>query len=378
LATERALETEVKRYRDEALNLGPLIVQYNTLQRERKAAEDKYNILRSRLSASEMTSRVNERVDAVNVRTLDPALKPTTPVYPRLRRNVAIAAMGSLVAGMMLVFLIVFFDRSIKSTEDAQQMTGAPVLGVIPMVSEGVLKDNRARDRYVIDHPTSHVAECCRALRTNIMFSAAERPMKTVVVSSAHQGEGKTTTVIYLGTTMAQSGQRVLLIDTDMRRPRLHESMEVSRKIGLSNLILGDREFDEVIKTTDVPNLYILPCGPTPPNPAELLMGNRFRQILEELSGRFDRIILDSPPLQVVTDAVVLAKQTDGLLLVARAGKTLREQLKRAARQIRDVNANLAGVIVNEFDARSSDYGYYYGGYYRSYTADEPAETQTA
>jgi polysaccharide biosynthesis transport protein len=379
LAAERVFETEVRRYRDEALALGPLIVETNRLERERKAAEDNYNLLRTRLSTSEMTSRVNERVDAINVRPLDPARRPSAPVYPRMRRNVMMAAAGSLLLGVMMAFLLVFLDRSVKSTEDAQHATGASVLGVIPILSEGEFKDNKERDRYVFEHPTSHVAECCRSLRTNIMFSAAERQLKTIVVSSAHQGEGKTTTVIYLGTTMAQSGQRVLLVDTDMRRPRLHESMGVSRTKGLSNLILGDQDYDDVIKTTEVPNLYLLPCGPTPPNPAELLMGRRFEAILGELSQRFDRVILDSPPLQVVTDAVVLSKQTDGLILVARAGKTLRDQLKRAANQVRDVGATISGVIVNEFDARSGGYGYYYGGYYGGYAADpDPAESRAS
>jgi capsular exopolysaccharide synthesis family protein len=162
---------------------------------------------------------------------------------------------------------------------------------------------------------------------------------------------------------MAQSGQRVLLVDTDMRRPRLHGSLGIPRQTGLSNLILGDRDYEEVIKATEIPNLFLLPCGPLPPNPAELLMSHRFEVVLEELKKRFDRIILDSPPLQVVTDAVVLSKQADGAILVVRADKTLREDIRRSARQIRAVEGTIYGTIVNaiEPDSRSGYYYSYYG-----------------
>jgi len=268
----------------------------------------------------------------------------------------------------------VFFDRSIKTTMDAQQATGAAVLGVIPLLHELQADgDDGIRDLYVHKQPTSSVAECCRSLRTNIMFSAADRQLKTLVVSSANPREGKTTTVIYLGTTMAQSGQRVLLIDTDMRRPRLHASTGVSRKTGLTNLIVGDHSYEEVIKSTEIPNLFVLPCGPLPPNPAEILMTQRFQTVLAELASRFDRIILDSPPLQVVTDAVVLSKHTDGVILVAKAGKTLRDELRRSAKHVRNVNGTIFGTILNaiEPDKRS---GYYYSYYGYTEKSPEPAE----
>jgi len=259
----------------------------------------------------------------------------------------------------------VFLDRSIKTTADAQQATGVPVLGVIPRLEESDLPhgDESARDLYVFRQPTSPIAECCRSLRTNILFSSPDHQIKTILVSSANPREGKTTSVIYLGTTMAQSGQRVLLIDTDMRRPRLHVSMGIPRTTGLSNLILGDLDYDDVIKSTAIPNLFILPCGPLPPNPAELLMTQRFQAVLAELGRRFDRIILDSPPLQVVTDAVVLSKQVDGVILIVHAAKTLRDEIQRAKRQIQNVKGKIFGVIVNaiEPDHRSGYYYSYYG-----------------
>jgi succinoglycan biosynthesis transport protein ExoP len=254
----------------------------------------------------------------------------------------------------------------VKSVEDAQAAAGAPVLGIIPILAQSDLPrdDEKARDLFVHEHPASRVAECCRSLRTNIVFSGGDRPLKTLVVSSANPREGKTTTVIYLGTTMAQSGQKVLMVDTDMRRPRLHASTGVPRQRGLSNLIVGDEAVDDVIKSTEIPNLFVLPCGPLPPNPVELLMTKRFTVVLEELGKRFDRIILDSPPLQAVTDAVVLSKQTDGVIMVMRAGKTLRDEASRSVRQIRSVNGTILGVILNEFDIENRrGYRYTYYGY---------------
>jgi polysaccharide biosynthesis transport protein len=377
LATEAALKSEVDHRTKEALELGPKVVAYNELLRRKKSMEDRYNILRTRLSTTDLSDRMNRNIDSSNVRPLDPALVPGAPVSPKLRVNVTVAAVLSLVLALGLVFLIMFLDRSIKTTADAQQAVGAPVLGIIPLLDESDLPDDNesSRDLYVHQQPTSRVAECCRSLRTNILFSGADRQIKTIVVSSANPREGKTTSVIYLGTTMAQSGQRVLLIDTDMRRPRLHVSLKVSRQTGLSNLIVGDEDYDSVIRKTDIPNLFVLPCGPLPPNPAEILMTHRFEAVLAELAKRFDRLILDSPPLQVVTDAVVLSKQTDGVILVAHADKTVRDDLKRSARQIKAVGSKIFGVIVNaiEPDQRS---GYYYSYYGYTEKSPEPRESQ--
>ena len=369
LANERAVNNEVERLKKEAFELGPKIVTYNELERNRKNWEDKYNILRTRLSTSEMANQVNTQVTPTHVKPLDSARLPTIPVAPSLRKNVVMAAGLSIFLGVGLIILFVFLDRTIKTTEDAQQAASAPVLGFVPMLPAS--GDNKGRDLYVHEHPKSLIAESCRSLRTNILFSAAEHELKTLLVSSANQREGKTTCVIYLGTTMAQSGQKVLLIDTDMRRPRLHESTSVSRKTGLSNLMLGDHSYDDVIRPTAIPNLFVLPCGPLPPNPAELLMTKRFQTILSDLAERFDRIILDSPPVQAVTDAVVLSKLVDGVILVVRADKTLREDIKRSARSIRDVGGSIAGVIVNEINA--SDRSYYTYTYGYGATEAEPA-----
>jgi capsular exopolysaccharide synthesis family protein len=364
LATNHGLAGEVDKYKQEAKKLSPLIAIYNELLREKKEFDDKYNILRARLSSMQMTGSLSSIIS--NVRGLDKAQVPTKPVSPDMRSNVSLAAIMALIVGVGIIFLLVFLDRSIKTISDATQAAGVPVLGVIPQLTSTDLEgmnDDRARDMYVHENPKSSLAECCRSLRTNILFSAADRELKTIAVCSANQREGKTTIVIYLGTTMAQSGQRTLLIDSDMRRPRLHKSTNVALAPGLSNLLIGEDDYDKLIKPTDVKDLFVLPCGPPPPNPAELLLTKRFEIVLGELGKRFDRIILDSPPIQPVTDAIVLSKRVDGVVLVVRASKTMRDELRRSARMIRDVGGSIVGVIVNELDARDSYYGYGYGGY---------------
>jgi succinoglycan biosynthesis transport protein ExoP len=372
---EVAFGAELTRLKKEALALGPLEVEYNRLLRQQKIDEENYKRLLGRLHSSDQESR-NEQI---NVDEHEMA-RAAFLVSPRLRMNVAVALMLSMLCGIALVFLLDYLDRTIKSAEEIEELVHSPLLGVIPVVTDVPTGDDpkaqKARDLYVFANPTSRAAECCRSIRTNILFSSAGRPMKTITVSSPRPREGKTTTTIYMGTTMAQSGQRVLLIDTDLRRPRLHKSLEVSKARGLTNLILGDADIDDVIKTTDIPNLFVLPCGPQPPNPAEILMTDRFKEVLKLLESRFDRILLDSPPVLAVTDAVVLSRISDGVMLIAQAGKTQREDISLAARQFRDVDAPILGVIMNDMDISQRRYGYYYyyGGGYES--TPQPAKTE--
>ncbi len=362
LATESQFNAELERLKTEAHELGPKTVEFNRMKRQHASDEQHFGLVLGRLRDSEL-SKKNEQI---NVREHESA-RSGVLVYPRMRLNVALAAMLFIGIGVGFALLLEFADRTLKSSEDVEIAARSPVLGMIPILDDVPDGDNveaiRARDLYIFSHPKSRAAECCRSIRTNLLFSGADRELKVLTVSSPNPREGKTTSVIYMGTTMAQSGQRVLLVDTDMRRPRLHKSMGVSRGLGLSNLMLGESTFEDCIKTSDIPNLFVLPCGPTPPNPAELLLSHRFEQILEQLRGKFDRILLDSPPLQAVTDAAVLARRSDGVIIVVQAGKTLRDDLARSAKQLHDVNANVVGVILNDLDISDRQYGYYYYHY---------------
>ena len=180
-----------------------------------------------------------------------------------------------------------------------------------------------SKDLYVLSHPKSAVAECCRAIRTNLLFMTPDNPARTLLVTSAGSQEGKTTTAVNLAITLAQSGLRVLLVDTDMRRPRLHKAFGIpATSDGLSRAIVGETAVLDQVRETGVPNLSLLPCGATPPNPAELLHAERFHRIVGELSDAFDRVIFDSPPVGPVTDAAILARITDGTIIVAKFGST--------------------------------------------------------
>jgi capsular exopolysaccharide synthesis family protein len=188
------------------------------------------------------------------------------------------------------------------------------------------------------------------------------------VVTSSGPQEGKSTTAINLGIAMAQSGSRVLLIDTDMRRPRLHKAFGVANEFGVSSLVVGEGKLDDAIKSTDINGLFLMPCGPIPPNPAELLHTQAFSDLLNKLGERFDRIILDTPPVGAVADAVVLSTQVDGVVMVLKAGQTNRDVARRTVRALQDVKANIYGAVLNDVNLEKSKYGdYYYGYAYRYY-----------
>jgi len=374
IASEKEFEAEVARLTTQSFELGPKIMEYNRLKRQGQADEDNYKLVIGRLKTSELT-RGN---DLNNIAWHEHARTPAEPVHPRIALNIALAGLLSLALGLLAAFGIEYMDRTIKTAEDVEPILGAPVLGLIPMVSEAPSGTGpeivRDRDLYVFQHPSSRAAECCRAIRTNILFSGADRELRVLTITSPNPKEGKTTSVIYLGTTMAQSGQRVLLVDTDMRKPRLHQSMRISRERGLSNLIVGNASFEEAIASTGVPNLDVLPCGPTPPNPAELLLTQRFQQLIAELRGRYERIILDSPPLLAVADAAVLGRLSDGVIMIAKSHETNRDDVARAGRQLRDVQAPLVGVVINSLDLSSRTYGY--AGY--AYAYGEPTASAKA
>ena len=378
VSAENKFQAEVKRLKSEAFELGPKSVEYNRYKRQQESDAENYQLVLGRLRTSELSGRNR----AVNIRPHTVA-REAVQVSPRVALNIAFAIVLSLMLGAGLAFTLEHLDRTLKTAEDVEVAVGTPLLGIIPMVSEVSAKESpdvtKDRDLWVFTHPSSVAAECCRSIRTNILFSAADRPLKTLTISSPRPREGKTTSTIYLGTAMAQSGQKVLLIDTDLRRPRLHKSLGVSKTTGVTNLILGNCSISDTIRTTDIPNLYVLPSGPQPPNPAELLMSNRFRDVLRTLGQEYDRILLDSPPILAVTDGVVLARMSDGVILVAQAGRTSMDDAAQSARQIADVHGSILGMILNDMNLSDRRYGYYRYEYgYSATPGDTTAATGVA
>ncbi len=380
-----AAETSLKQSRAEEKNLLKLVedakaeafevnkkqIEFERIQREASNNQRLYDAVLKRLKDIELSSLLRTS----NARVLDQARPLYTPVRPDVPRTLWIGALMGLLGGMALAFALEFLDNTVASQSDIEQRLNVAFLGLVPTISPEKLAAG-GPDLVVFREPKSAIAECCRAIRTNLLFMTPDKPFRTLLVTSANPQEGKSSTVINLGITMAQSGSRVLLVDTDMRRPRLHKAFKVSNEVGISSVVVGERTLDDAIKSTEVPNLFVLPCGPIPPNPSEMLHTRAFRELLEQVQGKFDKVVLDSPPVGVVADAAVLASGADASLLVLKAARTPREMARKAVRALSDVNAKLLGAILNDVDLENPKYGEVYYAYYRYgyYYADKKDE----
>jgi len=282
------------------------------------------------------------------------------------------AILLGLLLGVGLAIGVEFLDNTIRSQEHVEQL-GVTFLGVIPRVKPG--DDGRTDDLVVLHQPKSVVAECCRAIRTNLLFMSPDKPLRSILITSAGPQDGKTTTAIDVAIAMAESGSRVLLVDADMRRPRVHKALGLAEGLGLSSLILGEGRLEQAIRRTELPNLHALTCGPIPPNPAELLHTEAFAALFKRMVEGFDRVVIDSPPVSAVSDALVLSTLVDGTVLVVKAGHTTRDAARRAVRSLADVKARLLGAVLNDLDTQDQRYGgYYYAyGYYYGDKKEEAA-----
>ncbi len=301
---------------------------------------------------------------------------PRAPVGPARLRNVMIALALSLVAGIGLAFLLHFLDDTVKSLDDVDRYIHLPALAMIPasrggaVSLKGLPRPNTAPSEStalaMIDDVRSPIAEAYRHLRTSLLLSSAGQPPKTILVTSSQPSEGKTTTAINTAFMLAQTGAEVLIIDCDLRRPRLHAQFEVGNSKGLTTWLSGEKNLDNLLQVcTKTPNLKILTSGPVPPNPAELLGSEEMRRLLSLLGERFAHIIIDSPPAISFTDASILSTMVDGVMLVVHGGRSSRAVVRRAKQQLLDVGAHIFGVVLNNVKLETQDY--YYSGYYSNY-----------
>ena len=367
---EHSLKLLMEQSKKQAIELSKIEVAYKPLERASEQNAKMYSLIATREKEIDITGPMKTN----NVRVLERAIVPSVPVRPKPVQNLFIGLMLGLGAGIGLAFAIEALDNTLKTQADVEQVLGVPVLGLVPIIggpagAEAIEQNDhlRERDLGVFLDPKSIAAECCRSIRTNILFMSPDRPLRTMVVTSPSPQEGKTTTAINLAVTMAEAGGRILLIDTDMRRPRLHRSFGVPNQSGISTVIVGKATLQEAIKRTDIPNLDVLTCGPVPPNPSELLHTERFKVVLADCMNLYDRVILDSPPTSAVTDPAVLGNLADGVVLVVKAGETTKEAGLHARKQLVAAKARLFGVVVNAIDFSNPAYGYdyYYRNYYR-------------
>jgi capsular exopolysaccharide synthesis family protein len=342
--------------------------EYNLLRRSVEAKSKTYDELLARKQEMAVTKSLKEN----NVRIIDPAEAETDPVEPNYLRNFVIAIAAGLLTGVSLALFFDYMDTTIKTREEVEAL-GVPFLGIIPSVP-GLAGEGWeiARERYLYSYryPKSAFAEFIRNIRTTVNFSAREdgKPPRRLLITSAGPREGKTTSSINLGISFASTGRRVCLVDADLRRPSLHHAFGLDNEKGFSSLMEGKHQPEDVVQPTPQEGLFILPSGPRPPNPAEVLGSDSCQRALDLLNERFDLVIIDSPPVVAVTDAVVLANSVDGVIMVVKSFKVARDLVLQAKRQLSDVEARLVGVILNDFDIQRKSYGYYY--YYTYYGAE--------
>lgn len=371
VTTERKLRALLDQTKTEAFGVNQFERDYLELKRSYDNNQRLYELVLRRLKDASVTGMLQMS----NVRILDRAQPEEKPVSPRPVRNLAVAILLGLIGGVGLAFLLEMLDTSITTREQVEERLGVSFLGIIPSIEQGTGMGDR--DVFVHENPKSAAAECLRSVRANLLFMSPEKPLKTILVTSSGPSEGKTTTASSLAQIMADAGNRVLLVDADMRRPRVHNIFKLGKEVGLSSLILGEGRVEDAIKPTAITNLSALPCGPIPPNPNELLHTAAFNALLANLAGRFDRVIIDSPPAGVVADAAVVATQVDGTVLVLKAGHTSRDAAVRTVRSLSDVKARVFGAVLNDLDLEDQRYGQYYQYYrYGYYGSDEAASTK--
>ena len=291
------------------------------------------------------------------VQIVQPAEPSLRPVRPRWGLNLAIGGLLGLAIGVMLAFFIEYLDISVKTIDDVERALGSSVLGVIPQNVGLLIKDG----------PDASYAEAYRVLRTNVLFSRKDPEANTLSVVSAGAGEGKTTTVMNLATTFAQSGDRVLLVDSDLRRPALHKMLGVSNRIGLTDYLLQQKSLEEVIQTTPLPNMDFLPSGKLPSSALGILNSERMKQFIEEVKSRYDFVFFDSPPIMGVSDASIIARLVDMSLMVVQYRKYPQAMTVRAKNMVEKVGAHLLGIVLNNINISQDSYYYYYSGYYYDY-----------
>jgi len=355
LDAEKNFEKLLDGTKREAFEINRKEVDYNRLRREQENNAKIVEMVLRRWKDVDLSAALRTN----NVRLLDAAEIPGSPSSPNLKLALLISLLLGLGLGVIAAVGMEQLDDAIDTQEDVERATRAAFLGIIPEVREP--SGPGPVELHVHRRPNSSVAECLRTVRTN-------RPLQKLMITSSGPQEGKTTVVVDLGIAFAQGGQKVLLVDTDMRRPRLHKVFGLGSELGLSSVLLDEKKLGEALRQTEVPNLWVLPCGPIPPNPAELLHTERFQHIVEELGRRFDRVLFDSPPVAAVTDAQILSASVDGVVLLGKAGKTSKEALARARRSLADVNARVIGAVLNAVDLSRRRAGYYYD-YYGRYGA---------
>src|ERR1700686_2105871 len=384
LQRETMLRAAFDKQKQEANKLNERAIEYSILKRDVDSNRTLYEGLLEKLKEAGVTAGLRSN----NFRIINAARVPTSPSEPNIPRNLLFASVLGVISGVGLAFLLENLDNTVRTPEQAQAISGLPSLGMIPLGSKSARPGSTGKrlaltaSKEVVEtvtqvRPQSQMAESYRALRTSLLLSNLGAPPKVIMVTSARPQEGKTTTSINTAIVLAQKGVRVLLVDADLRRPSIHKTLGMGPRSGLSNVLTGSATLQQTITTSPIlPNLFIMPAGTPPPNPAELLASSNMGDLIVELRELYDHIVIDTPPTLSVTAAVVLSPRAAAPILVIRSAQTTKQALRRARDILTQVNAHVAGVLLNAVDLTSPDYYYYYeyqGKYGQYYHEDAPA-----
>jgi capsular exopolysaccharide synthesis family protein len=402
---EKLMKESLDAAKAEAIQQNQAAIKFNIYKQNVETNKALYNDFLQKTNQAQIEQKQQQGND---LRIIEPARTPTAPTGPRRTRAIMIGLLLSLAAGVGLALLLEYLDNTVKSIEDVTRATQLPTLALIPSMNAEAMRavggrkqaNSQAKasasgagaaigksgavgglaprglqpqgEKLATLGALSAVVESYRMLRTSVLLSTAGTPPKTILVTSSQPGEGKTTTAVNTAISLSQLGAAVLLIDADLRRPAVHKAFKITHTRGISTYLTGKTPVENLIVKLPIPNLSVLPCGPIPPNPAELISSDRMKELLRNLSQQYDHILIDSPPLISVTDPVILSTMVDGSILVVQAGKSTRELIRRARQELTGVGAKIFGVVLNNVDFRREgydDYDYYRyaGGYNDSY-----------
>jgi polysaccharide biosynthesis transport protein len=378
---ENMLRAALDEQKQQENKLNESAIEYSFLKRDFETNRTLYDGLLQKLKEAGVTAGLRSN----NIRQVDIARTPTVPTEPNIPRNLGFGFVLGLTSGVGLAFLLEGIDNTVRTPEQAQVISGLPSLGMIPLGSRtsseastrslAVAASKEVVELITQSRPQSQMSEAYRALRTSLLLTSVGAPPKIILITSALPQEGKTTTSINTATVLSQKGTRVLLIDADLRRPSIHKTLGVGPRVGLSNVLTGGATVQEAtLRSPILPNLYIMPAGTPPPNPAELLASSQMGEMLSTLREQYDHIVVDTPPTLSVTDAVVLSPCADAIVLVIRCGQTTKPALRRSREILGQVNARVSGVLLNAVNLDSPDYYYYYeyqGKYGHRYYDDD-------
>ena len=393
LKKETSFRNLMEEQRRDVIRMNTNAILYNSLKIEVENKRRLLNSLVERQSETQVSARLGG-LRTSNVSIIDRAEVPKSPVSPKKKQNLILTLIIGLMGGVGLAFVIEYLDDTVKGPEDVERLVGLPSLGVIPFLSpQGMKKrkygyyssykysysysygkDNPGKEEEtpeikeieLVNHlfPKFSIAEDYRTVRTSILLSHAESPPKTIAFSSALPQEGKTATVTNMAVSFAQLEEKVLVVDADLRKPRMHRIFKVRNVGGLSGYLTGKVSLEEAIKETAIKNIWLLPSGPHPPNPAELLNSRKMKEMMEEVKKRFDVVLVDTPPVLAVIDPVITSSLSDSAVFIIQAGKTTQKPFVRAVEELRRAKSVIMGVIFNESKPRREGY---YSSHYRYY-----------